>query len=64
VVRPRSPEWIDGWNTATAEQCFEVKTERDRLREALEDIAIYPVGDNGYQDIAREALSRPENERG
>jgi hypothetical protein len=44
------------------------EAERDRLRGALENIAYAggeePVTAGQLQDIAREALSRPEDERG
>ena len=30
------------------------------LEAALRDIEAYPVGDDGYQDIAREALADPD----
>ena len=34
-----------------------MKAEIDRLKVALREVAAYPVGDDGYQDIARAALA-------
>jgi hypothetical protein len=37
-INVNSPDWLDGFHTAEAERCYEIKAERDRLRARVSEL--------------------------
>jgi hypothetical protein len=46
-------------NPISSDDAWAIIHRWDRLEDALRDIEKYPVGDDGYQDVARAALADP-----